>query len=473
LGAAPGLPYLKVTEDPIKEKYLKLSVESQEVGSWADMLDASFYVRKLETDIYQHNATTPAGTFATNTGHPHIQAKTPTVYGGRLNATKGLGDHLLAYGIDFYNENFNSRRARAYSTNTATGAVVAPSLCPVSGTPMSVGAWCLMERGSVQTNIGVHLNDDWRVAPTVMLSGALRYDYIETAIDKNPIPNENTNVTQAINVAGRKRVDRPVTGSLGGLWKFAPGWSAVANVSQGFLAPSGSMRSTSSFGGTSPSLPAPGLKPERSTVYEAGVRYAAQDLRLDLTAYHSRYRDLILYRKTGILNSAGYELSQYENLASARIDGIEFDGQWRVGKSWRLRGVLALTHGKDKTNDRPLEAIPPLSGRISARYGVEGGPWHIEGVVRGAVRRSRVDSTTERARPGHLALDLFASADLGRMVGVGFKDWKAVFGIQNVFDQTIVNPVVAENIRYSDKLVGNPLIEPGRSFMLRFVQDYP
>jgi hemoglobin/transferrin/lactoferrin receptor protein len=71
-----------------------------------------------------------------------------------------------------------------------------------------------------------------------------------------------------------------------------------------------------------------------------------------------------------------------------------------------------------------------------------------------------------------MALDLFAEVDLGRMVDAGFRNWKAVFGIQNVFNQTIVNPVVAENIVYGNRLVGNPLLEPGRSFMLRLIQEY-
>jgi hemoglobin/transferrin/lactoferrin receptor protein len=474
LGAAPGLPYLKVTEDPIKEKYLKLGVESREVGAWADVMEASFYVRKLETDIIQHNATTPTGAppFSPNTAHPHIQAETPTVYGGRLNATKGLGDHLLAYGIDFYNENFNSRRARAYSTNTATGAVVNPSMCPVSGAAIPIGSWCLMERGTEQTNIGIHLNDDWQMTQNLLLSGTLRFDYIKTVIDGNRVPNENLNITQAIDAAGRTRVDRPVTGSLGGVWKFMPGWSAVGHVSTGFLAPSGSMRATSSFGGSSPSLPAPGLEPERSTTYEAGLRYDARDVRLNLTAYHSRYRHLILYRKTGIVNGAGFELSQYENVASATIDGIEFDGEWHIARPWRLRGTLALTRGTDKTNHKPLEAISPLSGRISARYGVEGGPWYVEGIVRGSAKRTRIDPDTERKRPGHAAFDLYTGVDLGQVVDANLKNWKIVFGIQNVFNQTIVNPVVAENIHYGNQLVGNPLIEPGRAFMFRLVQDY-
>ncbi|MDR1661087.1 MAG: TonB-dependent receptor [Azoarcus sp.] len=476
LGAAPGLPYLKVTEDPIKEKYLKLSVESQEVGSWADTVDASFYVRKLETDIYQSNAD-PASTggIGAFTMNMHIKVYTPTVYGGRLNAMKALGDHLLAYGVDFYNENFNSRKLQASRVSNTTGAYLSPpgTICPpVTGNPnptgAPVGSWCLMERGTEQTNIGLHFNDDWQVTQNLLLSGALRFDYIKTVIDKNPILNERSEVTRAIAAAGRTRDDKPVTGSLGGVWEFVPGWSAVAHVSQGFLAPSGNMRSVSTSSGTMPTVAAPGLKPEHSTVYEAGVRYHAKDVRFNLTAYHSRYKDLILLAP--LASTPGWY--ERKNVGSASIDGVEFDGEWRIAKPWLLRGALAWTYGKNKTEDKPLEGIPPLSGRISARYGLESGPWHIEGVVRGAKNRTRVNPATERKRSGHMALDLFASADLGRMVDANFKNWKAVFGIQNVFNQTIVNPVAAESLVYSNKLVGNPLIEPGRSFMLRLVQDY-
>jgi hemoglobin/transferrin/lactoferrin receptor protein len=484
LGASPGLPYLKVTEDPIREKYLKLGVESSEVGAWADTLNASFYVRKLETDIYQRNAD-PNSTG--NIGGPvmnmHIQVNTPTVYGGRVNATKGLGDHLLAYGVDFYNENFNSRKLQASRIggpgNLAPGTICPPVTGNANPTGSPPGSWCLMERGTEQTNIGVHVNDDWQVAKNLMLSGTLRYDYIKTVIDKNAIPFERVEITNAINAAGRKRVDKPLTGSLGGVWKFAPNWSAVANVSQGFLAPSGNARATSSSSGTIPTVAAPGLKPEHSTTYEAGVRYNTQDARFNLTAYHSRYRDLILLAP--LASTPGWY--ERKNIGAASIDGVEVDGEWRANKSWLLRGALTWTYGKNKTDNKPIEGIPPLSGRISARYGVEGAPWHIEGVIRGAMKRTRIDDTItrpapnvtaplERKRPGHMAFDIFASADLGQMLDSNFKNWKAVFGIQNVFNQTIVNPVVAESSAYSNKLVGNPLIEPGRSFMLRLVQDY-
>ena len=139
---------------------------------------------------------------------------------------------------------------------------------------------------------------------------------------------------------------------------------------------------------------------------------------------------------------------------------------------WTLRGVVNYIRGQNKTDSKPLEGIPPISGRLSLRYGLENGPWSVEGVVRASAHRSRVDPATERERPGYTALDLYANADLGQLIDGRFKNWKAVVGIQNVFDQKIVNPVIAESLAYSTRLVGNPLLEPGRTFMVRLIQDY-
>ena len=45
-------------------------------------------------------------------------------------------------------------------------------------------------------------------------------------------------------------------------------------------------------------------------------------------------------------------------------------------------------------------------------------------------------------------------------------------GVQNLFDKEIVNQSAAEDIRYSNHLVGNPLREPGRSFSLKLVREF-
>ncbi|MFT3964009.1 TonB-dependent receptor plug domain-containing protein [Propionivibrio sp.] len=373
LGAAPGAPWLIVREDPIKERYLKLGVETKELGRFADLFEGSLYVRKLETDIYQQNATNASGTLAAQTTHQHTEVHTPTVFGGKMNAIKEIADHVVAYGMDFYHENFNSRRAEAYKTNTATGL------------PVSKPAWSVLERGSTQTNIGFYASDDWKVAPDLTLSGAARWDRIKTVIDPKPIPNEAAFITQAINQAGRTRIDSPVTGSVGVKWDFVPSWSLVSQVSQGFRAPSGNERTLSTSSGTVPTIPSPDLEPERSMTYEAGIRFGDAGARFNATVFKSDYKDLIRLVKIG----SNYY--QRQNVQSAEITGVELDGELRIGKPWLLRAAMTATRGTNKTADAPLDSISPLTGWFSVRYGPEGSPWSVETVVRGAARHSRVE----------------------------------------------------------------------------------
>lgn len=453
LGAAPGLPYLKVSEDPIIEHYLKLGVESRQVGAFADLLEASLYVRKFETDIWQANATAANGTLAATTVNQHIRVYSPTVTGGRVNATKGIGDHLLAYGADFFREDFVGRTVEVVRTNTATGAVT-------GSVPEAQ-----MERGALQTNVGFFLSDEWRVTPAFTLSGALRWDRIDTEIENTPVPGESAALAATF-ARVRETRDSPLTGSLGGVFKLAPAWSAVAQVSRGFRAPAGMDRTLTSSAGTVVTLPSPDLKPERNTTIEAGLRYRGGNASFNATAYRSKYDDLIL------LAVVDATTRQRRNIGSAEITGVELDGDWRIAKPWLLRFAATSTRGTDTASNTPLESIPSLTLRLAARYGVEGAPWHVEGVLRGAKARERVNPATERPRPGYAAVDVYAGADLGKTLGGGWKGWKFTAGIENLFNRAVVNTVAAEDLRYATGTVGNPLLEPGRAFVAKLVQEY-
>lgn len=454
LGAAPGAPYLTVKEDPIEEQYLKLGVETRSLGTIADLLEGSVYVRKFRTDIYQANATNAAGTLNPVTTNVHIQVYQPTVYGGRLNATKGIGNHLLSYGMDFFKEDFGSRYNRSWRSDTASGTqLTAPS------------DWRQMERGSEQENIGVYLSDEWSVHRALVLSGAVRFDRIRTVIDATPAPGESAQL-QAAYADNLKKTDTPVTGSLGAVLHFTPSWSATAQVSRGFRAPSSSERTLTSSAGTILTLPAPDLESERNTTYEIGLRYRGKDFRLNTTAFRSEYKDLIML---GVVNPT---LRQRMNVGKARISGIELDSQWRFANPWLLRLVGTYMRATDTTTNRPLEGVPELALRTSLRYGAEYSPWYLEGVARGAIRRDRVSPASERPRAGYAMFDAYFGADLGKVFGSSAKGWKLVAGVENVFDRAVASQSAAEDLRYVDGLIGNPLLEPGRSFVAKLLHDF-
>lgn len=452
LGAAPGAPYRLVTEDPIRERHLKLGVESRNLGSFADWLEGSLYVRDWETDIFHNDATAANGRLAPATVNQHIRVHSPTVTGGRLNANKTLGAHALAYGLDFVREDFEGRTVDIFRTNTATGATLAT--VPTRK----------MERGSEQTNLGFFISNDWQVSPALMLSGGLRWDYIRTEIEPAPVAGESA-ALMALYARVRETTEKPLTGSMGAVFKLNPAWTATAQLSRGFRAPTGLERTITSTAGTVVALPSPQLDPERNTTVEAGLRHRAKDGGFGITAYRSEYEDLI---QLAVVDAT---TRQRRNIGRAEITGLELDGDWRIARHWTLRTAATATRATDTSSNTPLEGVPEFVLRIAARYGADG-PWYAEGVLRAATDRDRVNPATERPRAGYGLVDIYAGVDLGKTFGAGWKDWKMTAGIENLFDRAVANQVAAEDLRYPQGLIGNPLMEPGRALVIKLVQDY-
>ena len=253
LGAAPGLPIQEVTEDPIVERYTRLAYQGKNFGKVADTLDASLYVRQFKTDIYQANRSNPAVTVS-----PHLKVYTPTVWGGHLIAMKGVGNHLISYGSDFFRENFAGRERQIPETNPASGAVIGQS------------TWQTIDRHSWQTNVGAFISDEWQTTDRLMLTGALRYDWVNVRIG-HAIPGENPAQTTEFGDHPGNR-ETAWTGNLGAVYKLTPIWSLATNVSHSFRAPSGNELTMTSTAGTITTLPTPNLKPiTRSNWHCAGT----------------------------------------------------------------------------------------------------------------------------------------------------------------------------------------------------------
>lgn len=441
---SPGAPIFEVWQDPLKEEFLRLGYTRTGLGWLADDVDASAYVRSLKTDIYQLSRMGPV-----NDALTHIANYTPTVYGGHLTLNKTAGDHSLSYGFDTYYEDFRGRQSEVTTTNRATGVLV-------SQTPLAY-----QERGAKQTNIGVFINDDWQLTPQLSLSAGARYDWIRTELDATPLPGE-TPARQAVFASALETTSTPLTGTVGAIYEFVPGFELVANVSRGFRAPSGQDKAMTATAAGITTLPAPTLKPERNTNYEVGLRAEIGSHRVNLVSYWSDYEDLIVVAN---LNAT---TRQRQNISSAEVSGLELDGHWIIDPNWSARYTLSTTRGTDKFTGRPLPNIAPLYGRASLRY-EPSDFWYLEGAVRGSNGKTRIDTTAERPTEDYTLVDLYFGVDLGAFAG---DKWKMVVGVENLFDEEARNPAVVEDLRYSNTLIGNPLLEPGRSVVMKFTADY-
>jgi hemoglobin/transferrin/lactoferrin receptor protein len=442
LGAAPGAPIQEVSEDPIVEKYLRLAYQGKNFAALADTLDASLYVREFETDIYQKNRSNPAVTVA-----PHLKVYTPTVWGGHLVAMKGVGEHLLSYGGDFFREDFYGRKRQITRTDAVSGALIGQT------------DWEHIDRHSWQTNIGVFVSDEWQTSERWTLSGALRYDRVHVRIG-HAVDGETPAITEEFE-RHRENTDSAFTGNLGAVYKLTPVWSLAANLSRGFRAPSGNERTITSTAGTITTLPSPDLKAEYNDTLELGLRWNAGAARGSLTAYESRYTDLITTR---VLTPV---LRQRLNVGDAVIRGLELEGSNDFARRWRLAYMLTATRGTDESSHRPLPGIAPLAARLALRYQQDG--WYVEGVTRGYKGKTRVDTTQERKGSSYAMVDLHAGVSLDRFIGA--RGWKLVAGVENLFDRLGRNPAVAEDIAYPHGGIANPLAEPGRNFVLKLTSD--
>jgi len=189
------------------------------------------------------------------------------------------------------------------------------------------------------------------------------------------------------------------------------GWRLRASWGQGFRAPNTNELYSPGFGGLFAGNPA--LGPERSRSAELGLGWQGSDGGLDLSAYRSRVTDLIAF--------AGPTFGA-TNINQARLDGVELDGRWTLGRVG-LRGHLGWQRAENAATGAPLLRRAPRKAAVSLdvplnarlRFGVD---------ASAASRRQDFDGPLG----GYTRVDLRMEADLGT-------DWALRARVENLLDR--------------------------------------
>jgi len=142
-------------------------------------------------------------------------------------------------------------------------------------------------------------------------------------------------------------------------------------------------------------IPNPDLVPERSVGVEGGFRVKAREAEAMLTAYYTRYDDLIVSRAPlrcpsdprCVPGTTGTFQSQ--NISEARIYGLEGRIAWRFAKGWTAQAAFSLPRGDDLSRDQPLNTVEPP--RLVAGVGYEAPRWGATLHVTHAWEQTRVD----------------------------------------------------------------------------------
>lgn len=440
ISGAPGDPLLRVRREPIRERFIKLGYAGKDPGLGLDQIEASLYVRELYTVIPSENRTQP---------NRLVELENivdgPVVLGGKLFGVLPWGRSLLTVGTDFFHEIRKGTEQSTRITNfNPDGSVAGVVVRPRSQTGPD----------AEQTDIGLFVHNDWDPSErwTVSLGG--RVDYIRSATETDPLPDEA--LREAFE-RGKENREMPVTGSLGLIYRPLKIFHVTANVGKAFRAPA----TFESFGatrfGTGFLVPNPDLESEEGITYEAGTRLRLTRLHANLTGFYSDYSNLIVRRP---VTFQGLPSSQRQNVGEAEIYGLELDATWLFAERWEAFMNAAHLRGTDTVLNNPLPYIPPINGLVGVRYRAARG-YYIEGTGKWSLKKDRIDPALERETAGFAVLNLYAGAELWRIFS-SLPEMRLTVGLENVLNQTYRQPATVEDVRFPRSNT-NPLVEPGRA----------
>lgn len=175
--------------------------------------------------------------------------------------------------------------------------------------------------------------------------------------------------------------------------KLSPKFGAVIKLSEkvrlfgtyarGFRAPTPSQVNNFfenlAFGYTSAANP--NLTPETSDSFEAGIRYATDDIKLSLTAFTADYDDFISQELvSGSFTPGDPAVFQFINLDSIKVKGVEAKASYEAENGFRTRFAIAFAAGTVNSSgaaSQSLSTVDPLNAILGVGYrdpaGVFGG----------------------------------------------------------------------------------------------------
>ncbi len=239
------------------------------------------------------------------------------------------------------------------------------------------------------------------------------------------------------------------------------GWNLYAGAAQGFRAPNLSdLTRFDTARSNEIETPSPGLDPERSLTFEAGVKGDLDPVRFELSLYHTVLRDLIRRFPTGREIDGDVEVTK-DNVGDGYVRGVELRGEIDLGGGFVAFGGGSFTQGRADTYPTSrrrkareyLDRLPPLSGQVGIR-GTPGEGLFVSARLRMADKADRLSSRdradTQRippgGTPGHAVIDLTGSLDLSDRATL-------TLSVENLTDRAF-------------RIHGSGQNEPGRNLVL-------
>lgn len=226
---------------------------------------------------------------------------------------------------------------------------------------------------------GVYVGDAIEFADgAVTLYPALRFDFYDLDPTDDPLLPSFTATGQDGSQLSPK---------LGAVIKLGGEVRLFGNYARGFRAPTPSQVNNFfenlAFGYTSAANP--NLTPETSDSFEAGIRYATDDIKLSLTAFHADYDDFISQEQvSGSFTPADPAVFQFVNLDSVNVKGVEAKASYEAENGFRARFAIAFADGTQSSPgaaSQSLSTVDPLNAILGVGYRDPAGAFGGEVIV--------------------------------------------------------------------------------------------
>ncbi len=252
---------------------------------------------------------------------------------------------------------------------------------------------------------GTRSGEEWTLSAFVFeelgrepfrIQAGLRYDHRQTT----PASTDSLIVR-----TDDRRLSKPVearsfgdfSGSIAGLWDFAPNWTVGASVARSVRKPAieemfsdGPHLADFSF-----DIGNPALDPEVGIGFDLFLRGTRRDLSLELATFFNRIDGFIHQMQTGETVRVVREgvPPRVTPVFEARSDDAVFAGaegrvQWEFLPRLVFDATASYTRAWRQEDSDPLPDIPPLQGRAEVRY--EGRTFSASFGMNGAARQDRV-----------------------------------------------------------------------------------
>jgi hemoglobin/transferrin/lactoferrin receptor protein len=274
------------------------------------------------------------------------------IVSGNLDARKQLNKHELRYGTEYvWNKVKSAGLSKSILTNETDPLV--------SRYPNSSFA-----------TAGLYASHRISLLPNLILSDGVRLSYVNLQANFNP------------DYFGQElgKVEQQSTSfnyNLGLVWQLPQQFRLTGLVSSGFRNPNvDDLGRTFEQNNGTLIVANPNLKPEQIVYREFGIGKNLKNKgSISINGFYSTLTDAIVVRPFSINGSEAvmYQGEQFStqanvNIGKARLYGFTAEAQYEFTPNVTARVNVSQTRGKDKTNQVPLDHIPPVFGQASLLY---------------------------------------------------------------------------------------------------------